>query len=53
MKPGDIVLQDYRVEPSVKLAEHPLRIIQWNIERGYELEKVIRQEETNSAGHSV
>ena len=42
-KPGDIVHIDYRSPEAVAAAGHldetrPLRVVQWNIERGYELD---------------
>lgn len=44
-KPGDIVHLDYRSPEAIAAASHPdetrpLRVVQWNIERGYELDAV-------------
>lgn len=45
-KPGEILRRDYRT-PSVKAevlarpASAPIRMVQWNIERGYKLDAVI------------
>lgn len=44
-KPGELVHFDYRSQDAVKAAAHldadrPLRVVQWNIERGYELDAI-------------
>ncbi|KAJ2851724.1 hypothetical protein IWW36_000869 [Coemansia brasiliensis] len=45
--PGTVVTYDYRQppsEPSIDTPEipRPLRVLQWNIERGYQLDKVLK-----------
>lgn len=43
LKPGSIFLHDYRTTASRSPPlDRPLRIVQWNIERGYELAKIIQ-----------
>uniref|UniRef100_A0A383VN26 Endonuclease/exonuclease/phosphatase domain-containing protein n=1 Tax=Tetradesmus obliquus TaxID=3088 RepID=A0A383VN26_TETOB len=44
-KPGEIVHQDFRLPlvAAQQSQERPIKLLQWNIERGYELDKVIQQ----------
>lgn len=41
--PGDIVLHDFRGEARPEIRTSSLRIVQWNIERGYKLQGIIEQ----------
>ncbi|BDA41513.1 hypothetical protein COCOBI_02-2940 [Coccomyxa sp. Obi] len=45
-KPAEILCKDIRPASAIAQnvpADRPLRLVQWNIERGYELEKVIEE----------
>lgn len=47
-KPGDLVLQDYRDQEKAAKAwvatarGRPVRIVQWNIERGYKFDEIVQ-----------
>lgn len=46
-KPGDLIFYDYRPSPAPSLNDNknqnkPIKLIQWNVERGYQLNEIIQ-----------
>lgn len=49
--PGDVILHDFR-DSSLSQAhdtKQPLKLLQWNIERGYKLKEIIQELKTLDA----
>lgn len=50
-KPGEVVNQDFRLPlvAAEQSQERPIKLLQWNIERGYELDKVRKRQQHKPA----
>ena len=43
VEPGTVLLYDYAVAPKKKVQDQDVKMVQWNIERGYKLEGIIQE----------